>query len=483
MKSNKCSIKTFFVCLCILAGVVNLAGGTDTATEIHFTIISNTAVTFDWVGTANQVHYGTESGNLTSTATAVDSNILPVSSPWVSANPGPFREARLTGLMQGTTYYYKIGDDGVQHTFKTPPVPGTSDFVVVSVSDMHYSGADMTAIMNDIAAVNPTVVIVPGDITGAKNTSQADCDIRFNDFMAWSQETPLMPAWGNHEWDTPTKDDMRNYKGRFDLPNPQAISQANSKPDGTGAYQLYEDWCWFDYGNVRFITLPEPWKWTGTWSEWLPKATSIMSAAQADPNIQFIITYGHRPVYGSRVTPDATWQGWFNGLGDQFNKYVLHFCGHSHYYERTYPQHGVVHVIDGAATGGMNTGDCVPLYTICPPPAWSAFRGQRWGFVKLHITANKIEGCYVCGPPGGGTNDVNCNEGEAIDAFTVVGPQGDLSKDGKVNMLDLARFAAHWLETGCVAPDWCGGADLNQTDDTVDFYDLNILAGNWLEGV
>ena len=28
-----------------------------------------------------------------------------------------------------------------------------------------------------------------------------------------------MPAWGNHEWENPTTDDLRNYKGRFVLPN------------------------------------------------------------------------------------------------------------------------------------------------------------------------------------------------------------------------------------------------------------------------
>jgi hypothetical protein len=381
----------------------------DTAQEIHFTIISNTAVTFDWVGTANHVHYGRNSGDLSSTVAAVDSNILPVSSPWVSASSGPFREAKLTGLSQSTTYYYKVGDDGVQHTFGTSLAPGGLGFVVVSVSDMHYSGADMTSIMNDIAVVSPTVVIVPGDIIGAKTTGQANVDIRFNDFMVWSQDAPLMPAWGNHEWDTPAGDDLRNYKGRFDLPN----AQASPGSPAVGGYG--EDWSWFDYGNVRFITYPEP--WSGAWADWNTKATSIMSAAQANPNIKFIITYGHRPPYDSRTGGDATLQGYLNGLGDQFSKYVLNFSGHSHHYERTYPQHGVIHVIDGSATGGLNTGECP--YATCPPPAWSAYRANRWGFVKLNITNNAIVGSYIVGPMGGGTNDVNAPEGTIIDTFTI----------------------------------------------------------------
>jgi predicted MPP superfamily phosphohydrolase len=429
----------------------------DTAAEIHFSIISNTAVTFDWVGTASHVHYGRNSGDLSSTAAAVDANFLPVSSPWVSANSGPFREAKLTGLSQNTTYYYKIGDDGVQHTFKTPLAPGGSGFIVTCLSDLHYSGADMTAIMSDMAAVNPTVVLIAGDITGAKTTGQANVDIRFNDFMAWSQEAAVMPAWGNHEWDTPAGDDLRNYKGRFDLPNSQ------TSPGSPAVSCCGEDWSWFDYGNVRFITYPEP--WSGAWADWVTNATGIMSAAQANPNIKFIITYGHRPAYDSRTGGDATLQGYLNGLGDQFSKYVLNFCGHSHHYERSYPQHGVIHVIDGAATGGMNTGDCNALYTTCPPPAWSAFRAQRWGFVKLNITTTGIEGSYIAGPFGGGTNDVNTPEGGVVDSFTIGTPGGSDTAD-----------QIHWTIKGntAVTFDWVGTASFVHYG--TDSEDLNNIA-------
>jgi hypothetical protein len=61
---------------------------------------------------------------------------------------------------------------------------------------------------------------------------------------------------------------------------------------------------------------------------------------------------------------------------------------------------------------------------------------------------------------------------------------GDLNGDGIVDLLDFAKFAAHWPETGCSSPDWCGGADLNQpADDTVDFYDLEIFVEHWLDGL
>ena len=31
-----------------------------------------------------------------------------------------------------------------------------------------------------------------------------------------------MPAWGNHEYDVQTADDLRNYKGRLLMPHPEA---------------------------------------------------------------------------------------------------------------------------------------------------------------------------------------------------------------------------------------------------------------------
>lgn len=55
----------------------------------------------------------------------------------------------------------------------------------------------------------------------------------------------------------------------------------------------------------------------------------------------------------------------------------------------------------------------------------------------------------------------------------------DFNQDTKVDLADLALLGSHWLETGCSAPDWCGGADLD-TDGDVDRDDLMFLADYWL---
>ncbi len=59
-------------------------------------------------------------------------------------------------------------------------------------------------------------------------------------------------------------------------------------------------------------------------------------------------------------------------------------------------------------------------------------------------------------------------------------PIGDLNQNCYVNWGDFSLFAAHWLDTGCVATTWCGGADLDGSSQ-VDWADFSIFAAHWLE--
>jgi hypothetical protein len=50
-----------------------------------------------------------------------------------------------------------------------------------------------------------------------------------------------------------------------------------------------------------------------------------------------------------------------------------------------------------------------------------------------------------------------------------------------VNFQHFARFADHWLESGCgLGDDWCGGADLNYLGD-VNTVDLGLFVDEWLD--
>ena len=377
------------------------------ANEIHWTFTGPASVTFDWRGAESVVHYGTTPA-LGLDATAVTPTPLPFSSP------GPFWEAPLAGLAPNTLYYYSIGV-GAQHTFRTPPPRGSSDFVICVEGDIGDSTSYPSwigPVQRMIARQQPRFALLVGDLTYANDHGQAHVDQHFNDMMAWSLDAAYMPAWGNHEWDKST-DDFRNYKGRFDLPHPRSAVGAPAV-GGPG-----EDWYWFDYGNARFIAYPEP--FSGAWSAWSKSADSLMAQVDDDPEIAYIVTFGHRPAYSSGHHPgDATLASYLDGLGAKHSKYVLDLCGHSHNYERTYPQRGVTHVTNGEGGASQEVDGSPPCTWLggCPPPAWSAFRAFRHGALGLRFTATQIEGTAWCGPASS-SDDVSCTPGTALDSFVI----------------------------------------------------------------
>jgi PKD repeat protein len=382
------------------------------ADEVHWSIMGQTAVTFDWRGGSDTIDYGTTAA-YGQTALAYEPDPMPFSSA------GPFREARLTGLAENTTYHYSIGG-GPDHIFRTPPPHGSSNFVVAAEGDIGSSlfESRVAPVQSRIASLSPDFVLMIGDLTYANNNGQTAADGHYNDVMVWSREAAYMPAWGNHEYETSATgtDDLRNYKGRHDLPNPR------TSPYAPAAGCCGEDWYWFDYGNVRFIAYPEPYR-TATITDWAIQVRPIMNAAQADPAISFIVTFGHRPAYSSGYHEgEVALRDSIGSLGATHSKYVLNLNGHSHDYERSYPQNGVVHITSG--TGGSPLeeadGECKWVGG-CPPPAWSAFRAMHHVVLKLHFTPNNIVGTAYCGPPDVTRNDISCEEGSVLDSFTIPG--------------------------------------------------------------
>jgi hypothetical protein len=59
---------------------------------------------------------------------------------------------------------------------------------------------------------------------------------------------------------------------------------------------------------------------------------------------------------------------------------------------------------------------------------------------------------------------------------------GDVTKDGIVDWYDLQIFAGQWLLNTCSTPDWCSRCDIDQ-NGTVDFVDFSKLAENWLSHI
>jgi hypothetical protein len=384
----------------------NLAFAAD---EIHWTFTGPNSVAFDWRGTEDAISYriSTAAPPISyTTATAHHPIPLPTSSS------GPFWEAEITGLQPNALYYYTIGD-GPEHSFITPPLPGTSDFIVYVEGDIGSTKkyprvADVQNIIGNVYGNGSAdFALLVGDLTYADINDATHVDQHFNDVMVWSQDAAYMPVWGNHEWNTEATipDHLNNYEGRFALPrsftSPGADNALGNGPD--------EDWYWFDYGNVRFIAIPEPFV-SDTWADWNAKAQPIMEAAQQDSNINFIVTFGHRPAYSSSSPGEAKLQGYLDGLAIFYSKYVLDLSGHHHDYERSDPAqtYGVTHVVVG-------TGHASPNTFTTEQPSWSVFRTIQPAVLKLHFTGTAIEGELICAP----VSTVCSSAGAVLDSFTI----------------------------------------------------------------
>jgi hypothetical protein len=150
-----------------------------------------------------------------------------------------------------------------------------------------------------------------------------------------------------------------------------------------------------------------------------------MDSAQADPRITFIVTFGHRPAYSSGHHPgNAALEKYLGRLGRSHDKYKLNLSGHSHDYERTLPQSGVIHItagIGGAVAEDDPSGDC-PWLGGCPAPSWSAFRAYQHGALRLSVTAAALELEAICAPPVEGAIDpveLDCVPGSVFDTVTI----------------------------------------------------------------
>ena len=363
------------------------------ATEVHYEFTSPTAVTFDWRDGANVLRV--RRGARWTTIRAH----TPTPDPFSSA--GPFKEARVSGLKPGKSYRYVIGS-GPAAMFHTPPTRSFRFDVEADVGDSG-SYSQVATTQAQIAADKPSFVLVPGDLTYGNDHGQSAVDRHFNDVMVWSRAAAYMPAWGNHEWDKST-DDLRNYKGRFAVPHPRAAAGAPS------AGCCGEDWGWFDAGPVRFISYPEPYT-SATWAQWKEQADVVMSSAEKNPRIRFIVTFGHRPAYSSGHHPGETQlASILNAFGDRYSKYVLNLNGHSHDYERFQPIHHVVHV---TAAGG---GASLEPWSGSDPR--SAFRAMHLIHLRIDVTNTRMTLQAICGPS---TSDdqFKCTRGQIVDSYMI----------------------------------------------------------------
>lgn len=438
---------------CLLIGsttsaVTAHAAGTDTDDEIHVEYGNNAATTMwvHWHGPDDSIAYGL-TDSYGSTATAEQPTVTPVDIA------GPFWQVELTGLQPGTIYHYAVGPTGEDHTFETAPI-GNFRWDDIGDTGSTYSASAgtecdkswMTDVWQQIADDQPDVVTHGGDIDYANECGQPSVHQLFNDIEPISEQRPIEFAWGNHEYGPPAgtapagtpRDDMANYKGRITIPNPQTVPNdtpfqtANPGcPPSTGTANACQgdDWGWFQVGHVLFISYPEP--WPGAIAAWRKAASALMARAQANPDITYVVTFGHRPAYTSLFDYDTgtyaaqiDLQRAIDHLAQAYSpttrnggKYVLNVAHHVHGGEAFRPIDGLVNVTDG---GG---GTTEVTYGRRPAPG-SVWRTVHFEHLETDVTAKAMTLHFICGPVF--TLDPNrdaCTEGTVLHTVTIPAPR------------------------------------------------------------
>jgi Purple acid Phosphatase, N-terminal domain/Domain of unknown function DUF11/Calcineurin-like phosphoesterase len=393
--------------------------------EIHSSLGDSTSqMWLYWHGPDDVVQYGVDSGYGQS-ATASGPSIAP-------KDLGGLWQVRLTNLAPGTTYHYRIGANGLDHTFQTAP---TGDFVWDDIGDTGttYTGGActkpwMSQVWQQLADEHPDLVTHGGDITYANSCGIPSVHQYWNDIAPLATQTAMEYAWGNHE--SGGNDSIANYKGRFNAPNAQTIpldstSQVASPgcpspTDPTVNSCQGDDWGYFTAGHVLFISYPEP--WSGAFASWHTKADALMAQAEADPDIYFIVTFGHRPAYTNSGISDTTLQPILDALADKYSpaarpdgKYLVNVAHHVHNGQVLSPKHGLLHVVDGG--GGYEE-------TNVTKNSGTPWLTNHMEHLRATFSGDTMKLDFICGPsyPPNPSLDA-CTQGSVLYSQTLTGYQ------------------------------------------------------------
>jgi hypothetical protein len=168
--------------------------------------------------------------------------------------------------------------------------------------------------------------------------------------------------------------------------------------------------------------------------EWLDRdRPRLMSSAGRNPQILFIVTFGHRPAYSSGYHHgESQLASILDTFGDRYAKYVLNINGPSHNYERFSPIHHVVHVTSGG--GGAS------LEPLSSSDRRTAFRALHLIHLRVDVTPQRMRLEAVCGPATS-KDQFRCNEGDVVELVhggrTLAGDRGPKRSAGLVRRVPL----------------------------------------------
>ena len=356
------------------------------------------------------VIYGTSSSTLNYTATGTSSSVI--------LSAGFENKVTLTGLSPATKYHFECGSsNGMSQTWEFTTAPATqTDFIIAVYGDMGVTESINTVnYINDLAYSKKEInwVYHVGDIGYGDDYSADLYDVMWNMWFEYLQSTmgtvQYMVCPGNHEYSC-EHSDCNSYSQNFTFYN--AKFQMPGADSGSNTNMYYS----FDYSNVHFVSISTETDYPGApynpiFGDQVAWLVKDLQKARNNPNINWIIVTGHRPLYSSYngYSSDGKPTGQSQKIQKTFEqifKYFhvdIYFSGHVHSYERTYPVYDstyiessydnanfTTYVVAGAA--GNKEGLATDYITA---PDWSAHRYWKdQGFGLLQVTHKTIEWTY-----------------------------------------------------------------------------------------
>jgi len=232
----------------------------------------------------------------------------------------PEHEARLPGLLPGTTYHYRLrlptGFAGPDHATRTPPADAdVAAFRVVAVGDTGSGDAGARSVRDLVLSLAPDLVLDAGDVAYPAGTAEQVRGGLLYPYAEVLARVPLLPVWGNH--------DVGTLSG---APLADALVLPTNDEDGSERFYRQR------WGALEVFCLDSN-DDVGAGSP--QRAWFARSLAASTARWRFVVF--HHPAYsssrhGSTAAIDASLVPLFDAAGVD-----LVINGHDHDYERTHP--------------------------------------------------------------------------------------------------------------------------------------------------
>ena len=254
---------------------------------------------------------------------------------------GTTHKVRLTDLVPGTRYSYRVESDGVplgrQRSFRTLDPADDPSFRFAVVGDFGTGSSAEVAVEDRIVEARPRLLMTVGDNVYSSG-SEAELDARlFPQYADLLDHVAINVVLGNHDVGT---DGGAPERDAFSL-GPRA-------------------WCSFDASTAHFVVLDSNVSCITAGCpqyDWL-----VDDLARTTQPYRFVFFHHTISSCGSHGTDDdlrAAWAPVFAAHGVQ-----VVFMGHDHGYQRSIPVDGVVYVTTGGGGAGLYTWS-----TPCPEAA------------------------------------------------------------------------------------------------------------------